>query len=161
MCMYMYMYTHNIIWYRYCPRCKTHCEATKQMSVWKLPQILIIHLKRFSFNTGYYGRKIMKLVKFPLRWIQRAYSGHLSILWTFLEQHRPCCWLQHGVLICGGEFCAHLYCVGGSIDGAHNSNEMSRLKFQHTLYMYVYTVGGWSVINFDIYAWDNSSDWYL
>ena len=52
---------------RYCPRCKKHCEATKQMSVWRLPDILIVHLKRFSFRNGFYRDKIMKLVKFPIR----------------------------------------------------------------------------------------------
>eukprot|EP00051_Salpingoeca_urceolata_P016784 m.225035 g.225035 ORF g.225035 m.225035 type:complete len:672 (+) comp18780_c3_seq5:116-2131(+) len=33
-----------------CPRCKCHREATKQLYIWKLPPILLVHLKRFSFN---------------------------------------------------------------------------------------------------------------
>lgn len=32
----------------YCPACKDHKEATKQVSLWSLPDILVIHLKRFS-----------------------------------------------------------------------------------------------------------------
>ena len=52
---------------RYCPRCKEHREATKQISVWRLPPVLIIHLKRFSFLNLVMRDKIDKLVKFPLR----------------------------------------------------------------------------------------------
>ncbi|CAF1458870.1 unnamed protein product, partial [Didymodactylos carnosus] len=33
----------------YCPHCKEFMQATKQMSVWKLPPILIVHLKRFKY----------------------------------------------------------------------------------------------------------------
>lgn len=32
----------------YCSKCKKHQEATKQMSLWKLPKYLIISLKRFQ-----------------------------------------------------------------------------------------------------------------
>jgi hypothetical protein len=32
----------------YCSKCKKHQEATKQMSLWKLPKYLIITLKRFQ-----------------------------------------------------------------------------------------------------------------
>lgn len=52
---------------RYCPQCKAHREATKQLSVWRLPEILIIHLKRFSFRNILFKDKITKLVEFPLR----------------------------------------------------------------------------------------------
>eukprot|EP00731_Ephydatia_muelleri_P021429 Em0014g20a len=34
----------------YCPSCKVHRDATKQMSLWQVPSILIIHLKRFSYT---------------------------------------------------------------------------------------------------------------
>uniref|UniRef100_A0A8B9TQ56 Ubiquitin carboxyl-terminal hydrolase n=1 Tax=Anas platyrhynchos TaxID=8839 RepID=A0A8B9TQ56_ANAPL len=33
----------------YCSKCKTHCLATKKLDLWRLPPILIIHLKRFQF----------------------------------------------------------------------------------------------------------------
>ena len=52
---------------RYCPECKAHREATKQLSVWRLPECLIIHLKRFSFRNILFKDKITKLVDFPLR----------------------------------------------------------------------------------------------
>ncbi|XP_013408956.1 ubiquitin carboxyl-terminal hydrolase 19 [Lingula anatina] len=51
----------------YCPQCKQHREATKQMSLWKLPHILIIQLKRFSFRNFIWRDKIDKMVQFPVR----------------------------------------------------------------------------------------------
>ena len=35
---------------RYCPRCRKHQQATKKFDLWQLPAILVIHLKRFSYN---------------------------------------------------------------------------------------------------------------
>jgi ubiquitin carboxyl-terminal hydrolase 4/11/15 len=32
----------------YCPRCKEHRRATKKLELWKTPDILVMHLKRFS-----------------------------------------------------------------------------------------------------------------
>lgn len=34
----------------YCSRCKKFRDATKKFDLWKLPDILIIHLKRFKYN---------------------------------------------------------------------------------------------------------------
>ena len=34
----------------YCPNCKEFVQATKKFDLWKLPCILVIHLKRFSYN---------------------------------------------------------------------------------------------------------------
>ncbi|KAF2361453.1 Zinc finger MYND-type [Trinorchestia longiramus] len=49
-----------------CPRCKKPVEATKQMSLWKLPPVLIVQLKRFSFKYVLYSDKIDKFVKYPI-----------------------------------------------------------------------------------------------
>ncbi|KAL3852453.1 hypothetical protein ACJMK2_016087 [Sinanodonta woodiana] len=51
----------------YCPQCKEHREATKQMSIWKLPHTLIVQLKRFSFRNFILRDKIDKMVEFPVR----------------------------------------------------------------------------------------------
>ncbi|KAM4701032.1 ubiquitin carboxyl-terminal hydrolase 32 [Discoglossus pictus] len=48
----------------YCSKCKTHCVATKKLDLWRLPPILIIHLKRFHFVNGRWI-KSQKIVKFP------------------------------------------------------------------------------------------------
>ncbi|KAJ3441808.1 hypothetical protein M0812_13824 [Anaeramoeba flamelloides] len=49
----------------YCPKCRKHVQAIKKIEFWKLPNILIIHLKRFEDN-GYTRKKITSLVDFPL-----------------------------------------------------------------------------------------------
>lgn len=49
----------------YCSQCKIHRQASKTMTLWRLPQILIIHLKRF-FHTKAYREKIESFVDFPL-----------------------------------------------------------------------------------------------
>lgn len=35
---------------RYCPSCEKHQQATKKFDLWNLPKILVVHLKRFSYN---------------------------------------------------------------------------------------------------------------
>ena len=49
----------------YCPRCKEHVRASKKLELWKTPDILVIHLKRFS-NSGYRRDKIDMLVNFEV-----------------------------------------------------------------------------------------------
>uniref|UniRef100_A0A4W3JWA4 Ubiquitin carboxyl-terminal hydrolase 32 n=1 Tax=Callorhinchus milii TaxID=7868 RepID=A0A4W3JWA4_CALMI len=48
----------------YCSKCKTLRLATKKLDLWRLPPILIIHLKRFQFVNGRWI-KSQKIVKFP------------------------------------------------------------------------------------------------
>ncbi|GFR68265.1 ubiquitin carboxyl-terminal hydrolase 15 [Elysia marginata] len=48
----------------YCPDCKLHKQATKKFDLWSLPDVLIIHLKRFHYNSMY-RNKIDALVEFP------------------------------------------------------------------------------------------------
>ncbi|XP_065104209.1 ubiquitin carboxyl-terminal hydrolase 11 isoform X2 [Paramisgurnus dabryanus] len=50
----------------YCPMCKKHQLATKKLDLWSLPEVLIIHLKRFSY-TKYSREKLDTIVDFPLR----------------------------------------------------------------------------------------------
>lgn len=51
----------------YCNRCKEHKQATKKFDLWRLPKILVIHLKRFSYKNKYSKDKIKMLVDFPLK----------------------------------------------------------------------------------------------
>jgi len=50
---------------RYCPRCKEHRQATKKLDLWKLPEILVFHLKRFSYSR-YLKNKLDTFVNFPI-----------------------------------------------------------------------------------------------
>ena len=49
----------------YCPSCKKHQQATKRFDLWKLPEILVVHLKRFS-NSRMLRDKIDTFVDFPI-----------------------------------------------------------------------------------------------
>lgn len=49
----------------YCPRCKEHRRASKKFDLWKSPDILVAHLKRFS-SSGYRRDKLDVLVDFPI-----------------------------------------------------------------------------------------------
>jgi len=51
----------------YCPKCKTHVDATKKIDLFMLPPILIIHLKRFKVSSyGGNRSKITKSIQYPL-----------------------------------------------------------------------------------------------
>lgn len=49
----------------YCPKCKKHQQATKKLELWKLPNILVVHLKRFS-HSRYRREKLDNLIDFPI-----------------------------------------------------------------------------------------------
>ncbi|XP_052138964.1 ubiquitin carboxyl-terminal hydrolase 8-like [Oryza glaberrima] len=49
----------------YCPGCKEHRQASKKLDLWRLPEILIIHLKRFSYSR-YTKNKLETCVDFPV-----------------------------------------------------------------------------------------------
>lgn len=66
-CLTMYTTTERLSeldpWY--CPTCKEHRCAWKKLDLWKLPEVLVIHLKRFHFSATH-RTKIGWLVDFPL-----------------------------------------------------------------------------------------------
>lgn len=60
----------NDLWY--CSKCKEHVAAQKQISLWRLPKVLVFHLKRFQYKAHQYfshsvrREKLNKLVEFEL-----------------------------------------------------------------------------------------------
>jgi ubiquitin C-terminal hydrolase len=54
----------NDLWY--CNICREHVQATKKLDLWKLPDILVIHLKRFSYKNRSFRDKLDTLVDYPL-----------------------------------------------------------------------------------------------
>jgi ubiquitin carboxyl-terminal hydrolase 4/11/15 len=50
----------------YCPSCKEHRRAMKKFDLWRLPKVLVIHLKRFQY-TRFLREKLGILVDFPIR----------------------------------------------------------------------------------------------
>jgi ubiquitin carboxyl-terminal hydrolase 4/11 len=49
----------------YCPRCKEHRRASKKFELWKTPDILVMHLKRFS-SSAMRRDKLDVYVEFPI-----------------------------------------------------------------------------------------------
>jgi ubiquitin carboxyl-terminal hydrolase 8 len=50
----------------FCPDCKQDTQAYKKLGIWKLPSVLILHLKRFH-HTDRQRKKISTDVNFPVR----------------------------------------------------------------------------------------------
>jgi ubiquitin carboxyl-terminal hydrolase 4/11/15 len=49
----------------YCPRCKEHRRASKKFELWRTPDILVMHLKRFS-SSAMRRDKLDVMVDFPV-----------------------------------------------------------------------------------------------
>lgn len=49
-----------------CPRCKKEREATKKITLTRMPQFLVIHFKRFSASRGESAKKVRTPIDFPL-----------------------------------------------------------------------------------------------
>ena len=84
------MYTHvcvRLLGGRYCPQCKVHRQASKKLDLWRLPDILVVHLKRFSFNRGFRG-KLDIFVDFPMtkldlsKYVAPEEGGHVYDLYA-------------------------------------------------------------------------------
>lgn len=61
---------------RFCPVCKKHYQATKKLDLWRLPEILVIHLKRFSYSR-FLKNKLETFVDFPVHDLDlSAYIAH-------------------------------------------------------------------------------------
>ena len=48
-----------------CPKCKEYRDAVKKIDIWRLPPLLIIHLKRFKYH-GLWRDKITTHVDYPI-----------------------------------------------------------------------------------------------
>lgn len=57
----------------YCSKCKRHVQANKKLDLWTVPEVLVVHLKRFFF-TRLRRDKLDVKVEFPLEdWDLSAY----------------------------------------------------------------------------------------
>lgn len=63
----------------FCSKCNEHVRAMKTMQLWRLPNILIVHLKRFEVKHTLRREKLDTLVDFPLEGLDMsAYCGASS-----------------------------------------------------------------------------------
>ncbi|KAL5744951.1 hypothetical protein ACOSP7_026097 [Xanthoceras sorbifolium] len=49
----------------YCPKCKERRQASKKLDLWRLPEVLVIHMKRFSYSRSM-KHKLETFVNFPI-----------------------------------------------------------------------------------------------
>ncbi|XP_056315195.1 ubiquitin carboxyl-terminal hydrolase 15 [Danio aesculapii] len=71
----------------YCPSCKQHQQATKQLDLWSLPPVLVVHLKRFSYSR-YMRDKLDTLVEFPLRYTHTYTYTHTHSYSRYMRDKR-------------------------------------------------------------------------
>jgi len=71
----------------YCSNCCNHVRAMKTMELWKLPNVLVLHLKRFDFKSTYRRDKIDTFVDFPLDELNM--SKYCSSLQQKQKQQKP------------------------------------------------------------------------
>ncbi|CDW91152.1 ubiquitin carboxyl-terminal hydrolase family protein [Stylonychia lemnae] len=73
-----------------CQKCKSEDNFKNQMTVWKYPQILVIHLKRFQYSTSW-KQKLNVKVNIPFEIDMRKYAPYSSNDFsqlTFLEDEQ-------------------------------------------------------------------------
>ncbi|KAJ6655051.1 hypothetical protein lerEdw1_006104 [Lerista edwardsae] len=99
-----------------CPHCQVLQQGTVKLSLWTLPDILVIHLKRFR-QVGGQRHKLSTLVHFPLRGLDMA--PHVAkrsrgSKWGPRKQPTPegsqCCFLYDLYAVCNHH---------GSMQGGH------------------------------------------
>ncbi|XVF76057.1 hypothetical protein PTKIN_Ptkin13bG0235800 [Pterospermum kingtungense] len=62
----------------FCPRCKKPQQAKKKLDLWRLPVILVIHLKRFSYSR-FFKNKLETYVDFPIHDLNLSnYISHID-----------------------------------------------------------------------------------
>jgi ubiquitin carboxyl-terminal hydrolase 4/11/15 len=57
----------------YCSRCKEHREAFKKLEIWSLPPVLVLQLKRFTYNS-YSRDRLDTPVNFPLEGLDLSFA---------------------------------------------------------------------------------------
>lgn len=75
----------NDLWY--CPACRDFRQATKKFDLWKVPDILVVHLKRFSAGRGTRD-KLDNWIEFPLEHLDLRDRVVGTRLWHSLRMER-------------------------------------------------------------------------
>ncbi|KAM3271605.1 hypothetical protein ACQJBY_042043 [Aegilops geniculata] len=91
----------------YCPGCKEHRQASKKLDLWRLPEILIIHLKRFSYSR-YTKNKLDTYVDFPIHDLDlSSYIRDRS--WQMSNHYQLYAVSNHYGSMGGGHYTAYVY----------------------------------------------------
>lgn len=87
-----------------CPKCKTKVKAEKKIQLYILPEVLIIHLKRFRVNKQF-REKVNSRIKFPHKDLNLNQFIHSPIPATF-DLFAVC---NHHGSISGGHYTANVF----------------------------------------------------
>ncbi|KAL9427872.1 hypothetical protein AB3S75_029957 [Citrus x aurantiifolia] len=69
----------------YCPQCKERRQASKKLDLWRLPEVLVIHLKRFSYSSS--RRQLYELYALTNHYGGMG-SGHYTAHIKLLDENR-------------------------------------------------------------------------
>ena len=104
----------------YCPQCKKHQQATKKFDLWNVPDVLVVHLKRFS-SSRIMRDKIDAFVDFPIEGLDlEAFCGEREVAKRLLAQGEDVAAL--GLHELDGPLLYDLYAVDehiGGLGGGH------------------------------------------
>ena len=73
----------TLFFLRFCPCCKEFVRATKKFDLWRLPEILVIHLKRFSFSRMWYDD--IQNITYKNHQTDRSVNGRRNKLSSFVD----------------------------------------------------------------------------
>lgn len=111
----------------HCGHCKGKQPATKKLQIWKLPPILIVHLKRFNFVNNKWV-KSQKVVNFPFKnFDPTPYLA--SVPQETILRHKEL--MEHGKLnsLANGV-------LGGSNSNIENDSSLSEMTPEHSIMSY-------------------------
>ena len=116
-CLRLFCKPEQVLWR--CPQCKQDRECTKQMGIYRMPPVLLIHLMRFS-NDGPFRRKILTLIRFPTEQLDMAgFVAGPPPLGTF-SLYGVC---NHIGTVSGGHYTS--YCKNAYTQRWHHFNDSS------------------------------------
>jgi ubiquitin carboxyl-terminal hydrolase 4/11/15 len=83
----------------YCSFCKEHVRAMKTIELWRVPNILIVHFKRFEYFHAFRREKIETLVHFPLESLDmNKFCGPFKANDSFVDNKIPALYDLFGVI---------------------------------------------------------------
>lgn len=128
----------------FCPTCKSHTASTKALSLSRLPPLLVLHIKRFEYNSRGGRRKLNTPIAAPLTIQLQMTAGQQQR--TTLHSYSLLATINHMGTAQGGHYIAHAqmasqwYCFNDShvqpVDakqtGAQHSQSAYVLFYQST-----------------------------
>lgn len=94
----------------YCAKCKTHRAVSKKISLYRLPQVLVIHLKRFSYSM-FSRDKVNTAIKFPAQALDIADYCAADAVVEGSTEYDLTGVVNHVGSLNGGHYTAYVLCL--------------------------------------------------